>query len=123
MEKEERLRKSLHRLLLYSVKVVPVVIAGLYVLNTVLSYYDIDLTVLSYVVQYLFILYMYLSSLAFGFCKWHRICIHYVFVVLTLNIIDYHFGIPLSNRELFLLYGIVTGIALFGALYFKFRKC
>lgn len=123
MIKEEKLSKSLHKILLYSIKAIPVVVAGIYLLNIVLSYLYVDLSFLSYIVQYLFILLMYLSSFAFRFCAWHRVCIHYILVVLTLNIIDYHFGLPLSDRGLFLLYGIITGIALFGALYFKFRKC
>ena len=67
MEKEETstsvgasLNKVLHKVLLYTVKVIPMAISGIYVLNTVLSYYCIDLPVLSYLVQYLFILFIYL---------------------------------------------------------------
>lgn len=118
--KEESLSKALHRLVLYSVKIIPVTISGIYVLNTVLSYFDIDIPLFSYIVQYLFIIFMYISSYAFKFCRWHRMFIHYITVNLTLNIIDYHYGIPLSDRNLFIMYMSITGIFMFITLYLRF---
>lgn len=118
---EEGLSKSLHKLVLYSVKIIPIVISGIYILNTVLSYFGIDWPGFSYIVTFLFIGFMYLSSIAFKFCLWHRVFIHYIFLTLILNIIDYHWGIPLSDRGLFLMYMTLTGIALFGALWAKLK--
>lgn len=118
---EEGLSKSLHKLVLYSVKIIPIVISGIYILNTVLSYFGIDWPGFSYIVTFLFIGFMYLSSIAFKFCLWHRVFIHYIFLTLILNIIDYHWGIPLSDRGLFLMYMTLTGIALFGALLAKLK--
>lgn len=115
----ENLNKYLYKAVLYLTKSIPIIISGIYLLNTVLSYMYIDLTIFSYIVQFLFILYMYLTSFAFKFCKWHRVFIHYIFIILVLNIIDYHIGIPLSDRNLFLLYIIITSIALFIAIYYK----
>lgn len=118
---EEGLSKSLHKLVLYSVKIIPIVISGIYILNTVLSYFGIDWPGFSYIVTFLFIGFMYLSSIAFKFCLWHRVFIHYIFLTLILNIIDYHWGIPLSDRGLFLMYMTLTGIVLFGALWAKLK--
>lgn len=114
--------KTLHKIVLYSIKTIPMLISGIYVLNTVLSYYGIDSPILSYAVQFLFIDNLYLLSFAFKFCSWHRVFITYIVVILFLNIIDYHIGIPISDRHLFLMYGILTGLFLFTALYLKFRK-
>ena len=114
--------KVLHKVLLYTVKVIPMVISGIYVLNTVLSYYCIDLPVFSYLVQYLFILFIYLASFTFKFCRWHRMFIHYITVILTINIVDYHWGIPVSDRGMLLIYGIITGVFLFVIVYLKFRR-
>lgn len=111
------LNKSLHKIVLYSVKVVPVIIAGIYLLNTMLSYIGIDAPALSYITQFLFIYLLYILSYVFKFCEYHRMFIHYILLILVLNIIDYHWGIPLENRGLFLLYGIVTGVFLFIILY------
>jgi hypothetical protein len=114
--------RTLHKFVLYSVKVIPMLIAGIYVLNTVLSFYDIDWPGFSYIVTFLFIGFIYLASFAFKFCKWHRMFIHYILLTLILNIIDYHWGIPISNRNLFLMYMIITGIFLFVILWL-WRKC
>lgn len=103
--REANLSKSLCKIMLYSIKVIPMIISGIYILNTVLSYFDIDLPILSYIVQYLFIAVTLVASLAFRFCRWHRMFIYYIAVILTLNIIDYHIGIPVSDRCLYLLYG------------------
>lgn len=118
--KEASLSKTLCRIMLYSVKVIPMVISGIYVLNTVLSYFYIDLPVLSYIVQFLFIAFMLIASYAFKFCKWHRMFIYYILLILILNIIDYHVGIPISNRGLLLMYVIITGIFMFYIIYLKF---
>ena len=128
MEKEEKfsvkegnLNRVLHKLVLYSVKVIPAVISGIYILNTVFSYFYIDLPVLSYIVQYLFIAFMYIGSYAFKFCSWHRLFIHYIFLILTINIVDYHFYLPISDRGMFLLYGILTGVFIFLGIYLRFN--
>jgi hypothetical protein len=121
--KEEGLSKCLYRIVLYLTKMVPVLISIIYLLNTILSYLNIDLPLFSYLVQYLFIILMYASSYAFRFCLWHRLLIHYILIVFTLNIIDYHVGIPLSDRELMIGYSIFTGIFLIAIIYLKFKVC
>lgn len=120
--REAGLSKTLCRIMLYSVKVIPMVISGIYVLNTVLSYFYIDLPVLSYIVQFLFIAFMLTASYAFKFCKWHRMFIYYILLILILNIVDYHVGIPISNRGLLLIYVIITGIFMFYIIYLKFGR-
>lgn len=115
-------KKLLYKSVLYSVKIIPMLIAGIYLLNTVLSYYGIDWEGFSYIVQFLFIGFIYLASITFRFCVYHRLFIHYILLTLVLNIIDYHWGIPLSDRNLFLMYIIITGVFLFLILYFH-QKC
>ena len=115
------LEKSLHRLVLYLVKMVPIIISGIYLLNTTLSYFGADLTLYSYLVQFLFIGFMYASSMAFRFCVWHRMFIHYILIVFIINIIDYHIGIPISNRAMFVGYIILTTITMFLIVYLRFK--
>ena len=109
--------RLIYRGLLCSVRVIPVLVAGIYVLNTVLSYFGIDWEGFSYLVQLLFISFMYLASKALRFCSYHRIFIHYIAIVLVLNVIDYHWGLPISDRSLYLMYATITGLGLFIALY------
>ena len=123
MSVEESLSKSLYRIELYLIKVIPMVLSGIAVLNTVLSYLYIDVPLLSYLggVSVLTIIFLYISSYVFKFCAYHRMFIHYITVNWVLNIYDYYIGIPLSNKGLFLLYMIITGITLFIILYLRIK--
>lgn len=119
---EERLNKVLYKAELYLIKVIPMIIAFIYLLNTTLSYFYIDLPILSYIIMFLLMAFLYLSSFIFKFCSWHRLFLHYIMVNLILNIIDLYVGIPLSDRGLFIMYMSITGISLFVLLYLKFKK-
>lgn len=122
---EERLKsKYLYKIELYSIKTIPVILAALCLLNTILSYFCIDVPLLSYIGgNSLFTLaFLYLSSVVFRFCAYHRMFIHYIALNWVLNIIDYYIGIPLSNKDLFLMYIIITGIFIFIILHLHLKK-
>ena len=121
---EKTIIRDLHKLLLFSLKVIPMLLALVSLLNTILSYMDIDVPLLSYLggISLLPLIFLYLSSYAFRFCNYHRVFLHYVAVNWILNIYDYYIGIPLSDKNLFMLYMIITGIALFVIFYQK-KKC
>ena len=125
MAVEESLNKSLYKIELYLVKVIPMILSGIALLNTILSYLYIDVPLLSYLggVSVLTIIFLYVSSYVFRFCLYHRMFIHYITVNWVLNIIDMYIGIPLSNRDLFLVYMTITGVMLFVVLYLKFKVC
>ena len=120
MDVEERLgNKLLYKLELCLLKIIPMVSALLYLANTVLSFYDIDLPILSYIGGYslLPLLFMYLSSYVFKFCEYHRMFLHYIVVSDVLTQIDYYIGIPVSDRGLLSIHLSVAGISLFIILY------
>ena len=113
------LNKALYKIQLYLIKVIPMVMAFISLVNTVFSYYDIDLPILSYIGGYsiLTIVFLYLASYVFKFCEYHRMFIHYIVVNWALNIYDAYIGIPLNDRGLLITYLTVTGIFLFIILY------
>lgn len=120
MAAEERLRnKSLYKLQLFLIKVIPMVMAFISLVNTIFSYYDIDLPQLAYLGGYsiLTIISLYVSSYVFRFCEYHRMFIHYISVNWVLNIYDTYVGVPLDDRELLVVYLTITGIFLFIILY------
>lgn len=119
MKERGSLDRCLYKIVLFSVKVIPMIISGIYLLNTTLSYLGIDLALLSYIVMALLIAGLYLLSITFKFCRWHRVFIHYITGNMILNIIDYYVGIPVSDKGMFLLYLLFTGVCLFIALYIK----
>lgn len=124
MEKEEKLNKIFYRIELYLIKMIPIAIALIALLNTILSYFYIEVPLLSYIggVSLFELMFLYLSSYVFKFCIYHRLPIHYITINWLLNIYDYYIGIPLSNKNLFLIYMIITGIIILLILYFKFKK-
>lgn len=120
MAAEERLRnKSLYKLQLFLIKVIPMVMAFISLVNTIFSYYDIDLPQLAYLGGYsiLTIISLYVSSYVFRFCEYHRMFIHYISVNWVLDIYDTYVGVPLDDRELLVVYLTITGIFLFIILY------
>lgn len=94
-------------------------LAILAILNTTLSYFYIDLPILSYIggVSVLSLVFFYLASYVFKFCEYHRMFLHYITLNWVLNIIDYYWGIPISDKGMFLIYMMITGIFLFIILY------
>lgn len=119
---ENSVNKTLYKAELYLIKVIPMLFAFLSLLNDALSYFNIDVPLISYIgsVSILTLAFMYLSSYVFKFCFYHRMFIHYTAVNWVLNIIDYYIGIPLSDRNLFVMYMILAGITLF--IILKCRK-
>lgn len=119
MAVEESLNKALYKIQLYLLKVIPMVMAFICLLNTTLSYFDIDLPVLSYISSnsILTVVFFYISSYVFKFCEYHRMFIHYNTLMWVLNIYDMYIGVPISDRSIFSIYLIITGIFMFIILY------
>lgn len=107
-------------------KIIPMIMAFISLLNSTLSFFGIDLVVLSYIgcTSLLSISFIYLASYCFGFCAYHRMFLHYVVINDLLSLYDYHIGIPVSDVWMFLLHMIVTGISLYLILflYLKHRN-
>lgn len=119
MAVEESLNKALYKIQLYLLKVIPMVMAFICLLNTTLSYFDVDLPVLSYISSnsILTVIFFYISSYVFKFCEYHRMFIHYNTLMWVLNIYDMYIGVPISDRSIFSIYLIITGIFMFIILY------
>lgn len=116
MTTEENLRsKSLYKLLLVMLKYIPIIIALLYMVNTVTAYFSIDIPVLSSIAGMSLLpwTFMYVSTLVFKFCLYHRMFLFYIFITDIVNIIDYYIGIPITDFELLIVHSIITGISLF----------
>lgn len=119
MAAEVNLNKELYKIQLYLLKVIPMVMAFICLLNSTLSYFDIDLPVLSYIAgnSILTIVYFYITSYVFKFCSYHRMFMHYTTITWIINIIDLYIGIPIGDLPYLLLQLIVAGICLFIILY------
>lgn len=121
MAVEESLRsKTLYKIEIGLLKIIPMILAGIYLSNTILSYFlDIDLIILSYIggISLLPLIFLYLSSYVFRFCIYHRVFLHYISINEIILILDTHIGLPVSDLEYFCLQMSIFGISLFLFLY------
>lgn len=116
--------KNLYKIELYLIKVIPMIYALLCLMNTVLSYININVDILSYIgsVSLVTLILLYVTSYVFKFCEYHRMFIHYTTVTWILNIIDLYIGIPVSDIGYLGIQLIVAGISLFIILYMYIHK-
>ena len=123
---EESLKPSnaKHKLFLGYLKIIPMVLAAMFLLNTILSYFYIDWPTISYISSVGLIpwLFIYFAADVFHFCQYHKMFLWYILVNNILCWLDYKFTIPISNRSLFLLHIVVAGVFMFLVLYYH-QKC
>lgn len=95
------------------------IISLFYICNTVTSYNKIDIPVLSNIagVSLFSWVFMYLASIVFRFCLYHRMFLYYILITDLINITDYYIGIPLSDFNMIMVHSVITGISLFIILY------
>lgn len=118
--------KKSHKLLLFSLKLVPAIMAISYIMNVICA--DLMLSWV-FIFHYLGlviapILFMYIASYVFKFCNYHRCFLHFIAVEEILNLTDYYFGIPVDNEVICNIhYANMTFFSvLFIILYIKKRK-
>ena len=100
MAVEENLKsKRLYKAFLFLLKILPLLLAIISVLNTVLSFFAIDLVILTYLggISFFPILFMYLAAFVFRFCVYHRIFLDYTVVSTAITVYDYYVGIPVTD--------------------------
>lgn len=125
MAVEENLNnKYLYKLFILILKFIPSIIAMIHLLSTILSYFSIDLVILSYIgsISLLPLLFMYLASYVFKFCSYHRMFLYYSVIINSLNIYDYYIGIPISNMEIIMVHIIISIIFSFIITYLYLKE-
>lgn len=92
------MNKRMYKLELLCVKYVPIIIAFIVLTNAILVRYDLYIEELSYIAgtSFLTLIPMYISSIVYKFCKYHRMFIHYILTHKIVATIDMYIGIPLS---------------------------
>lgn len=121
---EEKLIKKLVKKFVLATKVLPILIAAIYFLNSTISFFHGNDIPLNYLggMSLLPILYLYLASYVFKLCEYYRMFLHYTVVINVINIYDYYIGIPISNLNMYLLCVLITTITMFIVIYLKFFK-
>lgn len=120
MDVEANLKsKYLYKILLLILKGLPIIISFCYLFNTILSYFGYNIEVLSYLCGMSLFpwVFIYISTIVFRFCIYHRMFLYYILISDIINIIDYYIKIPISDFKLLMLHIIISGISLFLILY------
>lgn len=112
------------KLFLGFLKILPMLMAVMYLLNTVLSYFYIESREISYlssigIIPWAFIM---LASYRLKFCGYHRMFLWYILTNNLICWVDEKVILPINNWNYFLLHIIVAGVFLFLVLYFH-QKC
>lgn len=119
-------RKNIYKYELLAIKTIPIITVGIYVLRTMFSFMGIELPIMSFVggMSLLMIVFMYLTSVVFKFCAYHRIFIHYITIIWILDTIDLYTEafINMNTRVSIGVLTILTGLTVFIALYLKLKK-
>lgn len=91
--------KNLYRLLIVMLKYIPMIISLFYLINTITAFIGIDIPILSTIsgMSLLTWIFMYIATIVFNFCSYHRMFLYYILIVDIINIIDYHISIPISD--------------------------
>ena len=118
------MNKLLYKVTVIVLKILPMLLAFITLLNSILSYFNIDLVILSYIggVSLITILFIYVVSYTFKFYEYYRMFLYYIVVTWIINIIDLYIGIPINDLEYLCLQMIIAGISLFIILYFYLKR-
>lgn len=85
-----------HKLLLLCVKYFPWILCTVYFCSSILLYFNISTSALSWIgfTGFLPLIILYLCSIAFNFCIWHRLPLYYILLCNISNLLNW-FGIPI----------------------------
>ena len=122
----EKSKRSEYKLLIIVLKFIPMLTALCYMSSTIFNYFGYNIEPLSNIggMSLLTWLFIYLASIVFNFCSYHRVFLWYIFIDDIFNIIDYYITIPISTDNILMLHNIFIGITLFIVLilYVKDNK-
>ena len=122
----EKSKRSEYKLLIIVLKFIPMLTALCYMSSTIFNYFGYNIEPLSNFggMSLLTWLFIYLASIVFNFCSYHRVFLWYIFIDDIFNIIDYYIAIPISTDNILMLHNIFIGITLFTVLilYVKDNK-
>lgn len=95
-----------------------------YVINSILSYYNIDTIIPSLIggLSILPLIFLFVSSFVFRFCIYHRLPLYYIVIDDIINYYDNIIGIPISNKSIFVLHLILVGIVVLLIVFLKFKQ-
>lgn len=115
--------KKIYKLELLCVKFIPILISISLVLESILYQYHIEIEWLNYIsgTSILTVIPMYISSIAYKFCEYYRLFIHYILIHKVVSIIDYQFDTDVTDGQFTNISLILLGIVIILFMYQHLR--
>lgn len=85
------MKNSKYKVLLITIKYSPWILAGIYFLGTILMYFGVYSSLLSWFgfTGIFPLIILYLNSIVFEFCIWHRLPLYYIFICSIINLLNW----------------------------------
>lgn len=117
--------KTLYKYLLIILRWIPMLLAICAVAVNIFAYFDISVWIFSILggVSIIPLIFIFISSYAFKFCKYRRIPLYYVVVNIILTIVDTSIGIPLDDLQYLYLTLILFGLIMCWFIISKYKIC
>ena len=119
---KENINKNLYKLTIITLKFLPIVMASAFMISDIIHITIVQIIchiIGLNVAQFLFI---YLTSYAFKFCNYHRIFIHYLVLIETINVIDWYIGIPISDKAMQITHIVISVVFIVIAVKMYYNK-
>lgn len=117
--------KTLYKYLLILLRWIPMLLAICAVSVNVFAYFDISIWIFSILggISFIPLIFIFIASYAFKFCKYHRIPLYYVLANMVLSIIDTLIEIPIDDLQYLYLTLILFGITICWFILSKYKIC
>lgn len=112
------------RRFILATKVLPILIAIIHCLNTIISFIGGNDIFLNYIggISLLPVIYLYFASYTFKLCNYYRMFLHYSILINVINTYDYYIGVPINLTQFIALFVIITIMTMLIIIYQIFFK-
>lgn len=117
-------KKKLYTLEIRLLKVLPILLAALYFINTIFNCFGKSVFFLSFIggLSLLPTLFILLTSFVFEFCVYHRMFIYYCIVTSIVTTLDYYFKFNINDFKFLAIQLLIAFVFLVLILYFYLRE-
>ena len=116
--------KSMYKATLYTLKILPMVMAFSYLMITVCAHlqvpWQLPFHYLGLAVAPL--VFMYLTSYVFKFCEYHRIFIHYVLILEILTTVKWYYPVIVTSELVLNISFVLSGLLMLCVIFFNVYK-
>ena len=116
------LNKRLYKLTILTLKFLPIVMASAFMISNLVHISVIQMICHIIGINIAQFLFIYLTSYAFKFCNYHRIFIHYLVLIETINAIDWYVGIPISDKAIQIIHIVIALVFIVIAVKMYYNK-